>query len=126
MAINRKQVKGLNIFVEKKELDEVKSKLAEWAKEFPKDYEAKRKNAVSFTEEEFYTVVKRVANLEAQNKENAKLKLSDFLIGDIIWYLIENNETKAVLKVDSSHEYDITTNFTHIHGSGRDQIIIVH
>ena len=111
----------MNIWIEENELNEIKEKLAEWAKDLPADYEPERKNMVSFTEKEFFTVVKRVANLEAQNKENAKLKLSDFLIGDIIWYLIENNETKAVIRVDSSHEYDIKTNFAHIHGSGREQ-----
>ena len=116
----------MNTWIDEDELKEVKEKLAEWAREFPEDYAPERKNMVSFTEKEFFTLAKRVANLEAQNKENAKLKLSDFLIGDILWYLIENNEAKAVLRVDPSHEYDIKTNFAHIHGSGREQIIIVH
>lgn len=116
----------MNMWIDEAELNEVKEKLAKWAKDLPADYEPERKNVVSFTEKEFFTLVKRVANLEAQNMENAKLKLSDFLIGDIIWYLIENDQTKAVIRVDSSHEYDIKTNFAHIHGSGRDQIIIVH
>lgn len=116
----------MNVWIDENELQEVKEKLAKWAKDFPEDYDPERKNMVSFTEKEFFTVVKRVANLEAQNKENAKLKLSDFLMSDILWYLIENNEAKAVLRVDSSQEYEIKTNFTHIHGSGRDQIIIVH
>ncbi len=116
----------MNSYIEKDELEEVKQKLAEWAKELPKGYEPERKNLVSFTEKEFYTVAKRVMNLELQNKENAKLRLSDFLIGDILWYLMENKEVKAVLYVDESHEYDIKSNFCHIHGSGENRIIIVH
>lgn len=116
----------MNVWIDKNELKEVREKLTEWAQEFPKDYEPDRKNTVSFTEKEFFTVVKRVANLEIQNRECAKLRLSDFLIGDILQYLIENKEVQAVLYVDSSHEYDVKTNFSHIHGSGHDRIIIVH
>ena len=116
----------MNVWIDKAELEEVKAKLAKWAKELPEDYIPERKNQVSFTEKEFYTIAKRVLNLEKQNKENATLKLSDFLIGDILWYLIENKEVQAVLYVDSSHEYDIKTNFSHIHGSGKNRIIIIH
>lgn len=116
----------MSTFIDKKELDEVKAVLAKWAKDFPEDYNPERKNVVSFTEKEFYTVAKRVRNLEIQNIENAKLKLSDFLMPDILLYLIENKEVKEVLWVDSSHEYDIKTNFAHVHGSGDNRIIIVH
>lgn len=116
----------MNVWIDESELEEVKEKLAEWAKNFPDDYAPERINKVSFTEKEFFTLAKRVSNLEKQNREGAKLRLSDFLIGDILWYLMENKEVQAVLYVDSSHEYDIKTNFSHIHGSGRDQIIIIH
>lgn len=114
------------MWIEEAELDEVKAKLAEWARKIPGTYEPGQKIVGEITEQEFFTVVKRVADLEIQNKENAKLKLSDFQISDILFYLMENEEAKAVLYVDSSHEYDIKTNFSHIHGSGEDRIIIVH
>lgn len=116
----------MNAFIEKHELDEVKRKLAEWSMELPWDHDPERKNIAPFTEEEFYTIAKRVANLEKQNKEGAKLNLSDFLVPDIISYLIESKAVKEVLWVDSSHEYEIKTNFSHVHGSGNDRIIIVY
>lgn len=117
----------MNTFIELNELKDVKKLLAEWAKELPEFYTPKHTcNNVSFTEEDFYTLAKRVANLELQNRENAKLKLSDFLMGDILRYLIENDEAKAVLYIDKSHEYDVKSNFFHIHGSGEDRIIIIH
>lgn len=125
-AAGVREVSRVNVFIEENELEEVKKSLAKWAKDLPERYEPERKNTVSFTEKEFYTVVKRVRNLEIQNKENAKLKLTDFLIGDILWYLMENKEAKAVLYVDESHEYDVKTNFAHIHGSGEPRIIIIH
>lgn len=115
----------MNMWIDKNELQEVKEKLAEWAKDFPEDYNPERINTVSFTEKEFFTIVKRVVNLENQNREGAKLKLSDFLMGDIVWYLIESKEARVVLSVDPSHEYDIKTRYSHIHGSGKGMTIIV-
>lgn len=115
----------MNMWIEESELDEIKAKLSEWSHGLSKTYKPGQKIAGEITEQEFLTVVKRVANLEAQNRKNAELKLSDFKMGDIIWYLIENKEIQSVLNVDSSHEYDIKTNFSHIHGSGKDQVIIV-
>lgn len=116
----------MNMWIERSELDEVKAKLAEWARKIPETYDPDQKIIGEITEQEFYTVAKRVCNLEVQNKENTKLKLSDFKIGDILCYLMENKEVQAVLYVDSSHEYDIRTNFSHIHGSDENRIIIVH
>ncbi len=116
----------MNMWIDEKELKEVKEKLAEWAKELPQDYEPERTHTVSFTEKEFYTLAKRVRNLEIQNTENAKLKLTDFSMADILWYLMENDEAKAVLHVDESHEFEIKTNFSHIRGSGQNRIIIIH
>lgn len=116
----------MNMFIEEKELDEVKEALARWAKEFPEDYDPERINTVSFTEKEFFTVVKRVLNLERQNKECANLRLSDFTIPSIVMYLIESKAVKEVLWVDSSHEYEIKTNFSHVHGSNGDRVIIVY
>ena len=115
----------MNIWVEENEIDEIKQTLAKWAKDIPDTYISDRKNTVSFTEKEFYTLAKRVKNLEMQNIENANLKLSDFLMGDIIRYLMENREAKDCVYVEKSHEYDIRTNFAHIHGSGEDRIIVV-
>ena len=111
--------------IENFELEDVKLLLAECGRELPESYSPNCQCVVSFTEEDFYTLAKRVANLELQNRENAKLKLSDFSIGDIMHYLIENDEVKAVLHVDESHEYDIKSNFFHIHGSGEERLIIV-
>ncbi len=115
----------MNVFVEENEVDEIKRTLARWAKEFPDTYTPDKMNPVSFTEREFYTLAKRVKNLEVQNIENANLKLSDFLMGDIIRYLMENEEAKAYVYVEKNHEYDVRTNFAHIHGSGEDRIIVV-
>ena len=114
----------MNVFIEENEMDEIKQTLAKWAEDFPNTYTPDQKNPVSFTEKEFYTLAKRVKNLEIQNIENANLKLSDFLMGDIIRYLIENEEVKAHIYVAKNHEYDIRTNVTHIHGSGEDRIIV--
>lgn len=116
----------MNVFIDKDELAEVKKSLAEWAKELPNDYTPNQEVKDSITEECFYTLCKRVRNLEIQNRENAKLKLNDFLISDILFYLMEYEEVEAVLYVDSSHKYEIKTNFSHICGSGKDRIIIIH
>lgn len=116
----------MNVWIDEKELDEVKARLAEWSSKITGPYQPNRKIVNDITEQEFFTLVKRVTNLEIQNKENAKLKLSDFKIADILRYLMEYQEVEAVLYVDSSHEYDIKTNFSHIHGSGKDRVIIVH
>lgn len=115
----------MNVFIDRTELHEVKKSLTQWAKDFPDEYVPDRKNTVSFTEQEFYTVVKRIRNLELQNIENAKLKLSDFLMNDIVQYLMENKEALAYVYVDKSHEYDIKTNSTRIHGYGEDRLIII-
>lgn len=120
-----REMDEMNAFIEKNEIDEIKQTLAKWAKDFPNTYNPDKRNPVSFTEKEFYTLAKRVKNLEIQNIENANLKLSDFLIGDIIRYLMENEEVKAYAYVEKNHEYDIRTNFAHIHGSGEDRIIVV-
>lgn len=116
----------MTTFIEPEEIEEIKQTLAKWAEEIPEGYIPERKNTVSFTEEEFYTLAKRVMNLERQNKENAKLRLSDFLTGDILHYLMENQELKAHVYVDKSHEYDVKTNFFHIHDSGEDRLIIIY
>lgn len=111
----------MTTFIESEEVEEIKQTLAKWAEEIPE-----RKDIVSFTDEEFYTLAKRVMNLERQNKKNAKLRLSDFLTGDIFHYLMEKKELKAYVYVDESHEYDVKTNFVHIHGSGEDRLIIIY
>lgn len=113
----------MTTFVEPEEIEEIKQTLAKWAEKIPT---VNISETVSFTEEEFYTLAKRVMNLERQNKENAKLRLSDFLTGDILHYLMENQELRAHVYVDKSHEYDVKTNLVHIHGSGEDRIIIIY
>lgn len=112
-----------NIWIGRNEIEEMKNILSVWHKDLNK---TQKKQVGNITEEQFYTVAKRVCNLELQNRERAKLLLSNFSTGDILNYLMTCDEVKAVIYVDKKHTYDIKTNFTQMHGSGEDRVIIVH
>lgn len=119
----------MNAYIHEKELEEVKASLARWKDNLPNDV----------SEVDFYTVAKKVHNLCVQNSKNAKKLLSDFSIGDISLYLVENKMAEAVIVVDKEQNYQVKcfNNATyheierdllptsHIRGNGMKHIIII-
>ena len=119
----------MNCYIHEKELNEVKAALVRWKDNLPPDV----------AEYEFYTLAKRVCNLEKQNLENAKRLLSDFSIGEISFYLIDNKMADAVIFVDDNQNYEVKCfndepDFqverdlyptSHVRGKGTKHIIVI-